>query len=361
MQQMVKTTDHNRVRADIVTRRTYCRPINEDETEFETWDDGVTPRVIGHQRWLWETAQGHPLNPEQEAELAELGENIRARKTSLAGRTNWLGGTDIAKRRASSNFNCSFREVITVHDVVDIFWLLLQGCGTGFKAKDGTLSGFTKPAKVSVVRSERTIEDYHNGFRGRETNQERIVKKKGKAKYILSIGDSAQAWAKSVGKLLALKEPIDEIVLDFSEIRAGGVRLKGYGWISSGDEVFSRALQAICGILNNRAGQLLSKMDIHDVLNWLGTTLSSRRSAEISVMDFGDPEWEEFALCKKDHFTDNPQRAQSNNSTLFYRKPSRLELRALFHIMEEGGGSEPAIINAVEAKRRAPWFSGVNP
>ncbi len=352
--------DHNKVRADVVARRTYCRPLNEDETEFENWDD-VTDRVRGHQKWLWETAQGAPLSAEQQAELAELAENIRARKTSLAGRTNWLGGTDIAKRRASSNFNCSFREVTTVHDVVDIFWLLLQGCGTGFKAKDGTLSGFTKKAKVSVIRSGRTVDDYNNGFRGRDANQESIIKKKGKTKFILSIGDSAEAWAKSVGKLLALKEPVDEIVLDFREIRAGGVRLKGYGWISSGDETFSRALQAICKILNDRAGSLLSKMDIHDILNWLGTTLSSRRSAEISVMDFGDPEWEEFALCKKDHFDKNPQRAQSNNSTLFYHKPSRLELRALFHIMEEGGGSEPAIINAVEAKRRAPWFSGVNP
>jgi hypothetical protein len=237
----------------------------------------------------------------------------------------------------------------------------LHNCGTGFKAKDGTLSGFSKPVKVSTIRSERTIEDYNNGFRGRETNQEQIVRKGGTVKYVLSIGDSAQAWAKSVGKLLALKEPVDEIIIDFREIRAGGVRLKGYGWISSGDETLSKALVAICQILSKRAGQLLSKMDIHDILTWLGTTLSSRRSAEISVMELTDPEWEEFALCKKDHFELNPQRAQSNNSTLFYRKPNRLELRALFHIMEEGGGSEPGILNAVEARRRAPWFSGTNP
>ena len=352
--------DHNRIRADIVARRTYCRPIDEDAQVFETWED-VAERVRGHQQWLWETAQRKPLTEEQHQELLELKQNIIDRKTSLAGRTNWLGGTEIAKTRASSNFNCSFLEVSTIHDVVDIFWLLLQGCGTGFKAKDGTLSGFSKPVKVSTIRSERTIEDYNNGFRGRETNQEQIVRKGGTVKYVLSIGDSAQAWAKSVGKLLALKEPVDEIIIDFREIRAGGVRLKGYGWISSGDETLSKALVAICKILSKRAGQLLSKMDIHDILTWLGTTLSSRRSAEISVMELTDPEWEEFALCKKDHFELNPQRAQSNNSTLFYRKPNRLELRALFHIMEEGGGSEPGIMNAVQARQRAPWFSGTNP
>ena len=353
-------TNHNKVRADIVARRTYCRPLDQEETQFETWKE-VVQRVLSHQQWLWETAQKKPLSIVQGQELQELGKLLEDRAVSLAGRTNWLGGTEIAKKRASSNFNCSFLQTTTVHDVVDIFWLLLQGCGTGFKVKGGTLSGFTKPAKITVVRSERTVQEYADGFRGRDTNQEQLVRRNGHIKWVLSIGDSAQAWAKAVGKLLAMKTAVDEIVLDFREIRAGGVRLKGYGWISSGDATFSKALIGICEILNRRSGELLSKMDIHDVLNWLGTTLSSRRSAEISVMEFNDPEWEEFALCKKDHFELNPQRSQSNNSTLFWTKPSRLELRALFHIMEEGGGSEPGILNAAEAKRRAPWFSGTNP
>jgi ribonucleoside-triphosphate reductase len=74
-----------------------------------------------------------------------------------------------------------------------------------------------------------------------------------------------------------------------------------------------------------------------------------------------DPESIPFAYAKKDHFEKNPQRAQSNNSLVFYQKPSKETLYSFFQIMKEGGGSEPGIINAQTALKRAPWFKGVNP
>ena len=70
---------------------------------------------------------------------------------------------------------------------------------------------------------------------------------------------------------------------------------------------------------------------------------------------------DEFALMKREYWVDNPQRAQSNNSLRFDRKPSREELRDTFQLMMDGGGCEPGFINGVEARRRAPWFSGSNP
>ena len=42
-------------RAQIITRRTYNRPLNEEGTKFESWEL-TTARVIKHQRWLWERA-----------------------------------------------------------------------------------------------------------------------------------------------------------------------------------------------------------------------------------------------------------------------------------------------------------------
>jgi hypothetical protein len=38
-----------------------------------------------------------------------------------------------------------------------------------------------------------------------------------------------------------------------------------------------------------------------------------------------------------------------------------LELRGIFDLIEEGGGSEPGFINGEQARMRAPWFQGVNP
>jgi ribonucleoside-triphosphate reductase len=149
--------------------------------------------------------------------------------------------------------------------------------------------------------------------------------------------------------------------LDFSNIRPAGERLAGYGWISSGDTAIANAYTNIAALLNRRAGSLLTRIDILDLVNWLGTVLSSRRSAEIALFAYGEEEWQEFTVAKKDWWVANIQRAQSNNSLLFNHKPSRDELRDILQLMVDSGGSEPAFINGVTATKRAPWFKGVNP
>jgi ribonucleoside-triphosphate reductase (formate) len=355
------TTDYTpSVAAQIITRRTYNRPLNEEGTEFETWDQTID-RVIDHQRWLWRRAQTRALNKTQEAELEELRTLLLQRKVGVAGRTLWLGGTEVARRRDASQFNCAFTKIVSVSDMVDVLWLLLQGCGVGFTPVTGALSGFTKPIhNIELRRSQRTIEQHKAGERGRETNEE--TWDDDTKTWTISVGDSAEAWAKSVGKILAGKRAAEKLVLDFSEIRPAGVRLKGYGWISQGDDTIAKAYKAIAEIMNKRAGQLLRKMDIHDVVNWLGTILSTRRSAQISLFDYGGTEWQEFAVAKKDFWMRGLQhRAQSNNSLVFYNKPSKAELENIFAMMLDAGGSEPGMINGEEALNRAPWFSGLNP
>ena len=341
-------------RAQVITRRTYNRPTSEDGTQFESWEETIA-RVIDHQAWLWERALGRDLNDQEYAELYDLEQLMLDRKVLPSGRTLWLGGTPIAKYREASQFNCSFTHVETVYDVVDVLWLLLQGCGVGFKPIVGTLNGFSKPIKnIKVIRSTRTDKG------GNESNRE--IWDANTKTWTIQVGDSAEAWAKSIGKLLAGKYPADTLVLDFSQLRPAGQRLKGYGWISSGDSAIAKAYTAIAEILNGRADSLLTRMDILDIVNHLGTILSSRRSAEIALFDYGQPEWEEFAVAKKDWWLhDNAHRTQSNNSLVFKEKPLRTDLEKIFQLMQEAGGSEPGFINEVEALRRAPWFKGANP
>ena len=341
-------------RAQVITRRTYNRPVSDDGKQFETWQETVA-RVIDHQEWLWQRAVGRDLNDNEYAELYDLEQLMLDRKVSMSGRTLWLGGTGVAKTREASQFNCSFTEVETVYDVVDVLWLLLQGCGVGFKPVVGTLNGFSKPIKnIRVVRSSRTEKG------GNENNVE--IWEPDTKTWTIQVGDSAEAWAKSIGKLLAGKYPADTLVLDFSQLRPAGERLKGYGWISSGDSAISKAYVAIANILNGRADSLLTRMDILDIVNHLGTILSSRRSAEIALFDYGQPEWEEFAVAKKDWWLyNNGHRQQSSNSLVFQEKPLRSDLEKIFEMMLEAGGSEPGFINAVEARRRAPWYKGANP
>ncbi len=341
-------------RAMATALRTYHRPVKEGDSQLETWDQ-VVDRVVSHQRWLWERALGRGLNEKEEDELDDLRSMILGRYIAPAGRTLWLGGTELSRTRESCMFNCSFTYIETVYDVVDCLWLLLQGCGVGFRPITGTLNGFRRPLhEIKVIRSNRT------GKGGVQNNLETFDPET--STWTIKVGDSAIAWAKAVGKLVAGKFPAKTLILDFSEIRPAGTRLKGYGWISSGDEQIAKAFKAIAKILSDRADQLLTRMDILDIVNWLGTILSSRRSAQIALFEYGQPEWEEFALAKKEWWLKgNSHRQQSNNSLLFRNKPTRQEFEKIFQLMMEAGGSEPGFINAAEAERRAPWFKGCNP
>ena len=342
------------VRAQVITRRTYSRPLDDKDEVYETWEQTID-RVIEHQKWLWGRASGlnpdSTGNPNMITELAELRQLLLERRVMVSGRTLWLGGTEIAKKREASQFNCAHLKVETIHDVVDSLWLLLQGCGVGFTPVVGTLSGFTSPIReVRINRSKRTKKGGHEG------NKESFDT----GTWTITIGDSAEAWAKSIGKILAFKGKATTLVLDFTQLRPAGLRLAGYGWISSGDGPISKAFTAIVQILNKKSGQLLSKMDILDIMNWLGTVLSSRRSAEIALVYHNTPEWEQFARAK-DSLSDTPHRSQSNNSVVFWKEPTHEEIEEVFKIIQESGGSEPGIINGAEARKRAPWFSGVNP
>ena len=222
------------VRAQVITRRTYSRPIKGEQELYETWEQTVE-RVIHHQGWLWDRALGKPETPEYTEisdELKELRQLLLDRKVMLSGRTLWLGGTEIAKRREASQFNCAHLKVETIHDIVDSLWRLLQGCGVGFTPVVGTLSGFTKPIEeIEIIRSTRTKKGGHEG------NKESFDSATGT--WTITVGDSAEAWAKSIGKILAFKGKATRFVLDLTQLRPAGQRLSGYGWISSGDAPLS--------------------------------------------------------------------------------------------------------------------------
>ena len=340
-------------RAEVITKRTYCRP--KLNGKFEEWEE-VVDRAIQHQAWLWDRALGKAEAPDYHDvcdELKELKQLMVERKVSLSGRTLWLGGTEVSKARESSQFNCSFARAQTIHDMVDIYWLLLQGCGVGFYPSIGTLSGFSKYIPELEIIPGKT-----DHKKGKEESSETFDAKT--KVWTITVGDSAEAWAKSLGKILAGKHSAKKLVLDFSRIRGAGFRLSGYGWLSVGYQPLANALSEIYHILNRRSAQLLTEIDILDIINHIGTTISTRRSAEIAVLDYNSPNWKLFANAKQD-LVGQPQRMQSNNSLIFWNKPQREELDELFDIIRGSGGSEPGFINGEAARKRAPWFKGVNP
>jgi len=230
---------------------------------------------------------------------------------------------------------------------------LLQGCGVGFKPIPGLLSGFSKSLKtIHVLTSNR------NDKGGQENTTEKYNHET--KTWTLTVGDSAKSWAKSLGKLLAGKYPAERLIIDLSELRPAGKRLKGYGWLSSGWKPLENAYTRIAKLLINAAERPLTAIEIGDIVNHLGTVLSSRRSAQIWLMDSDGREVDEFIDAKVGRYENgNEHREQSNNSLVFWQKPHREMIVGLLHTILDGG--EPGFINGAEAKRRAPDFDGSNP
>lgn len=333
-------------RSMITALRTYHRPVGDGK--LEDWFD-VINRVISHTRKLWVDAGGVP----DDNELEELAHLMYERKVLPAGRTLWLGGTDLAYRRPICQFNCAGIVVRNGHDLVDFFWGLLNGAGEGAKCTMGCLQGFVNPLVVEIIPSTNAPD-----YKGPEENEEKVEDNV----WTIKFGDSAEAWARAIGKLAIHRYPnVDRLVLDFSAIRGAGHRLEGYGWISVGYKSLADACLKIANIFNKRVGTLLTEIDIHDILNLLGTVLSTRRSAEIMLMDYHNPRWKTFASMKDKYWEHHPWRDQSNNSLIFWHKPTKEELRKIFDLMIETGGCEPGFINGQAAQKRAPWFATVNP
>ena len=107
------------LRSKLISRRTYNRPLDEEGKKFETWEQTID-RVIGHQSWLWKRSAGwdentrYHVTDKANSELEELRQLMLERKVLMSGRTLWLGGTEVAKRREASQFNCSFLSVESV-------------------------------------------------------------------------------------------------------------------------------------------------------------------------------------------------------------------------------------------------------
>lgn len=341
-------------RAKAVTLRTYQRPLDDQGASFEAWDVTITRAQYNHHKALWERYGCTRPNEPELQELLELG---RQRKSLVAGRTLWLGGTDYAYERACCNFNCSALPITTVYDVVDATWLLLNGCGVGFKPKVGVLHGFRRPiTKVTVVPSQQDAT-----WKGQEDNVE-SYDESDESIWKITIGDSAAAWAKAVGKLFNPRHPcVDELILDFSNVRGPGQRLKGYGWICNGSVPLANAMLAIVQVLNGKAGELLDEIDILDCVNHIGTVLSSRRSAQICLMDATNPRIKELESAKHEYWKrGNNHRRQSNNTEQFWSKPTKQRLAELLHYSDRCGG-DPGLCNADAARHKAPWYEAQNP
>lgn len=263
--------------------------------------------------------------PELEEEITAAFEMSRIKRVLGSQRALQFGGIPILKKNARI-YNCIASYCDRPRFFQECFWLLLCGCGTGFSVQKHHI------AKLPDFYTERS------------QNKKTFV-----------VPDTIEGWADALGVLIASYMPNPEfkdwagydVEYDFSQIRpAGSVLASGVGK-APGPDPLNRSLRVIKGLLDNlvAAGfERLRPIDAYDIIMHASDAVLSggvRRSATLCMFSYDD---EEMVNAKTGNwFTENPQRARSNNSAVLLRdKVTKEEFLALVEKNRQFG--EPGFI-----------------
>lgn len=329
--------------------RTYSRFI-ESEQRREYWWETVK-RVVEYNCNLVEGVSN------EEAE--KLFDNIFSLRQFPSGRSLWVGGTESSRKFPMSNFNCSFTTIESIDDICDVFYLMLLGTGVGFRIFPEDVD------KLPQINKYISIEHLpYNELKNKATVTIPIYYKDSCE---IFIGDSKEGWVEALRLFLNIITDTSELTpytikINYNSIRKKGEILKTFGGTASGYESMKIMFDRIFEISQN-TGDKFSTIDCLDICNLVGNNVLTggvRRVAGIGLFDVDD--------VKVRHAKNNIydignehllHRANSNNSIIFTKKPSKEKLREIFESIKVSG--EPAFVNGETALRRFPEFKGVNP
>lgn len=310
---------------------------------------------------------------EAEIEAEKLFDNLFHLRTFTSGRTLYMGGTEIVKEYPLSNYNCCFTMIESLEDFVDVFYLLMVGCGVGIRIDRDLLT------KIPDVRKVKLESRYDSNIRSITSKEEMedttlYIDKKNPTVAMVKVGDSKEGWCQGLQlyfNLITLSEykGIKKIVIDYSYVRTEGERLKRFGGRASGHKSLERMFEKINLVMALRNKGQLESIDILDIATIISENVVSggvRRSAMMIICDEDD---EEVISAKRNiyHVEDGnwienkeiAHRKMSNNSILYQERPSIERIRDIISSIRING--EPGFINGSEAYRRKETFKGCNP
>lgn len=279
---------------ELTYRRTYSR-VMEDGKKEEWWQ--TIRRVVEgvytmQKKWIIGNSLGWD-NVRAQKSAKEMYDRMFAMKFLPAGRGLWAFGTPLTEEKGLYMALNSCAMVTTEgikEKLAEPFCFLMDasmlGVGVGFD---------TKGTKEIVINNPK------------ENGEEHHV-----------ISDDREGWVVSLEKLLSSYFIPDQkhVVFDYSQIRAFGEPIRGFGGIASGSESLKRMHKDICSVLDKRNNERITSRDIVDIMNLIGRCVISgnvRRTAEIA---FGEVEDTEFLNLK--NYEIYPERLDygwtSNNS-----------------------------------------------
>ncbi|KAF0692530.1 Aste57867_16399 [Aphanomyces stellatus] len=282
---------------ELVYMRTYSRDKADGTKEqwYETVERVVNGTYNMQKHWLEHRGLGWNGH-EAHRSAREMYRRIFDMKFLPPGRGLWAMGSPITEERklyAALN-NCAF---VSTEDVDRRFSPAEPFCFLMDAAMLGVGVGFdTKGAGKIMVRGP----------------------KPGPTE-IYTIPDSREGWVESLRMLLEsyfLHRPLP--IFDYSQIRAAGLPIKGFGGISSGPESLKSMHFNIMATLDPLLGSSMTVRGIVDIMNHIGVCVVSgnvRRTAEIAFGDANDPAY--VALKDYNQFPDRAAYGWTSNNSVF--------------------------------------------
>lgn len=281
-----RNTFGRRLLSELVALRTYAE--TKSDGRKETHNENVE-RVIGmHVKRF----------PKFEDEIRTQFGLVHDLRVLPSMRTMQFAGYAIERSHAR-NYNCAATNITSFHDIADILWLSMNGCGVGYSVQR---------------RHIRNLPVISGGDR----------------EELFIIPDSKEGWADSI--LCLLRNPM--VRFDYSKIRAEGSILST-GGTASGPKPLRDAHQHVRKILQGSVGRQLKTLEVHDIVCHQADAVvvgGVRRAALICLFDHWDTD---LLRCKRgDNFTANPQRQRANNSAVIERRDPKAE-EAIRAVMQE--------------------------
>lgn len=344
-------------------------------TYYRTYSRWI-PELNRREYW-WETVQrvvedNCHLLPTAVEEAEKLYDNIFNLRQFPSGRSLWIAGTKSCEDFPLAQFNCSGVVIDSFKKFGELFHALLVGAGVGFRVLLKTDVEKLPPVRNNIEIIHKTYKAVSKKSRNEYTS---LKFKKNKVEII--VGDSKIGWIKALDYMLDFitnkdYKFIDTVVINYNNVRPMGERLKTFGGFASGHTSLKGMLDNIYRVIDTRVNSgstQLKSIDCMDIANLIAQNVKVggvRRSAETCLFDQDD---NDIITAKNELFKQVnggwvknkaiEHREMSNNSILYYEKPTRD--RWHWHIEQMRYSGEPAFANMEQALKRNPNAKIFNP
>ena len=300
----------------------------EAEGRRETWGETVD-RYFSFMTNHLKTNHNYIPN---EKLVAELKEFVFERNVMPSMRSVMTSGAAL-ERDNVAGYNCAFLPVDSPRSFDETMYVLMCGTGVGFSVEYKYINKLP-PVPEKLEKSDTVI----------------------------VVEDSKQGWAKAYRELLALLWTGHIPAIDVSKVRPAGARLKTMGGRSSGPQPLVNLFDFTIAKFKNATGRNLKPIECHDIMCKIGEVVvvgGVRRSAMISLSNINDIE---MAQAKSGNWWEpSPQRALSNNSVAYSRKPEMEQFIAVWKSLYDSKSGERGIYNVAAAQAQAAKFGRRDP